>query len=321
MTSNVSSPASAKQRPSLVFLRRLLIMPMSPQHLTNPRWWPPSQQLLGKPHQNRDWLKSVESVRALCGLTDVANERLEPGRFEPLWSDEALADPPPLPANPSFKDQLAWNSAKAEQERRIAKNSTINAQCESWFKSKNHEYFILITDSMKKTQPGLRDLLRDRCDAGDGFYDGVAAMKTIKSRMKEQETNHPQHDYYDGVLELISKKRLQSGCSERDFLAIARRFLFDVNPFLRAPLTMATRSRRVHHPQDLPGRVRRGRGPAGGRAAARGRALQARHRPRPLRPHREPQGQVLRHPRRQRHRHRCTAGFVEVDTEPEDVEA
>ena len=54
-----------------------------------------------------------------------------------------------------------------EVRKRRAHNERVNKQAEAWFKTKNHEFFLLITDSMIKTHPGLRDTLRDRCALGE----------------------------------------------------------------------------------------------------------------------------------------------------------
>ena len=45
----------------------------------------------------------------------------------------------------------------------------------------------------------------------------------------------PHHDFYQKQLDTILKMQLPSGCSERDFLAVARRLIYDINPHLRAP--------------------------------------------------------------------------------------
>ena len=91
---------------------------------------------------------------------------------------------------------------------------------------------------MIKTHPGLRDMLRDRCALGGedkGYYDGVAAMTFVDRWCKKMHGHHPHHDFYQKCLETILKMTLPSGCSERDFLAISRRLVYDVNPHLRAP--------------------------------------------------------------------------------------
>ena len=49
------------------------------------------------------------------------------------------------------------------------------AQRDEWFSKGNNEYFELITSTMVKTNPGLRQVLRDRYYVGDGRFDGVAA--------------------------------------------------------------------------------------------------------------------------------------------------
>ena len=125
-----------------------------------------------------------------------------------------------------------------EVRKRRAHNERVNKQAEAWFKTKNHEFFLLITDSMIKTHPGLRDTLRDRCALGEedkGYYDGVAAMTFVDRWCKKMHGVHPHHDFFQKCLETIMKMNLPSGCSERDFLAIARRLVYDINPHLRAP--------------------------------------------------------------------------------------
>ena len=46
-----------------------------------------------------------------------------------------------------------------EVRKRRSHNERVSKQAEAWFKTKNHEFFILITDSMIKTHPGLRDMM------------------------------------------------------------------------------------------------------------------------------------------------------------------
>ena len=75
----------------------------------------------------------------------------------------------------------------------------------------NHEFFILITDSMLKTHPGLRDMLRDRCALGGedkGYFDGVAAMTFVDRWCKKMHGYHPHHDFYQKCLETILKMTL-----------------------------------------------------------------------------------------------------------------
>ena len=68
-----------------------------------------------------------------------------------------------------------------------------------------------------------------------GYYDGVAAMTVIDRWVKKMHSAEPHHDFYQKQLDVILKMLLPTGCSERDFLAVARRLVYDINPHLRAP--------------------------------------------------------------------------------------
>ena len=43
----------------------------------------------------------------------------------------------------------------------------------------NSQYFQVLTDSMLRTAPGMREILVERYAMGDGFYDGCGAMDYI----------------------------------------------------------------------------------------------------------------------------------------------
>jgi hypothetical protein len=130
---------------------------------------------LPKPHHARDWGRSLESALAQQELTDVARRELPAGLFPKLWSTEALEPPPDLPQGASFGDQLKWRSMRDEVEKRRAHNEQTKERRKDWWLKKNHEYFMLITDSMLKTNPALQDTLIDRYLVTDGYYDGCAA--------------------------------------------------------------------------------------------------------------------------------------------------
>ena len=99
----------------------------------------------------------------------------------------------------------------------------------------NNEYFALITDSMLVTNPGLRDLLRDRFHVDDGYYNGVGALEYVTTWIHSLHTRHPEHSFYENVLAELVKHRLPIGASAQSFSAVVRRFTHDINPFLRAP--------------------------------------------------------------------------------------
>jgi hypothetical protein len=67
-------------------------------------------------------------------------------------------------------------------------------------------------------------------------------MTFVTAWLQATAKNHPQHDFYQLAVDTLEKKRLPTGCTERDFMSVVRRFIFDCNPYLRAPFSVATRS-------------------------------------------------------------------------------
>ena len=100
------------------------------------------------------------------GLTSVCRDRLPAGTFDKMWSEEALKPPPPLPKDASWSDQMRHRNFVDELERRVSRNAQIKEQRDEWWKTSNNLLFTLITQSMEKTAPGLRQLLRERFHVG-----------------------------------------------------------------------------------------------------------------------------------------------------------
>lgn len=192
---------------------------------------------LPKPHALRAWGKWLEKERINRGLTDVAREQFPPGLFPKKWSKEALEPVEEPPADASWKDKQAYKLACLKLEERRAFNAQLKERKETWWRDRLNEYFDLLTSSMEDTQPGLREVLRSKFACGDGYYDGVAAMLYITAWIKNSLIHNPQHDYYDKGHRLIVEKRLGTGATDREFAAVARRWAFDINPFVRAPYT------------------------------------------------------------------------------------
>ena len=137
---------------------------------------------LARPDQTRDWATSLLSAVAAAGLTHISNARLPPGKFDDLYDAESLVDPPELPEGPSYADICRHKSMCDSVRQRRAHNARVKNEANAYFKTKNHEFFLLVTDSMIVTHPGLRELLRERCklDGSDtGLYDGVAADRHV----------------------------------------------------------------------------------------------------------------------------------------------
>ena len=188
-----------------------------------------------RPHVTRNWGKWLEKECIERGLTDVRHGKFTPGLFAKKWSARALEPVEELPEDATYKDKQAYRRECIELEKRLAFNKRLAEQKQTWWRDKLNEYFELITGSMERTQPGLREVLRERYHCGDGYYDGVAAMEYIKTWLKNSQLINPQYEHYEKGHSLVLEKRLAQGCSDREFQAVARRWAFDINPFLRAP--------------------------------------------------------------------------------------
>ena len=123
-----------------------------------------------------------------------------------------------------------------EIEKRMKFNQQLREEKEQWWLEHNHQLFIIITGSMEKTNPGLRDLLRDRYHVQDGYYAGYDALEYVQAWLQSVCARQPNHAFYEKVLEHMVSHRLPEGASAKDFTSVVRRFTSDVNPFLRAPL-------------------------------------------------------------------------------------
>ena len=192
---------------------------------------------LARPHHARDWFRSVESACAKHSLTDVIHYRLPKGKFAKLHSAEActLLDPPP--ADAPFKDKLSYRTHRDKIEERVKQNELVSEQRADWWLKNNHALFVLISDTMKHTAPQIHEYCRDRFEVEAGYFDGYATLEYIKAYLVDLAKRHPQFNVYESAAEVIVKKRLPPGCSEPEFSSVARRFIFDINPFQRAPLT------------------------------------------------------------------------------------
>ena len=188
-----------------------------------------------RPHLIRDWDRGLESTIAEEHLTDVAAERLPAGKFDSIWPPESLLPAPKLSRDATFSEQLSHRKFVDEIESRTRHNEKVMAERDTWFKDGNDRYFKIMTDTMVRTQPSLRQVLRDRCRLPEGRFDGVKARKLITKWVERLHTRNPQADYYEDIQHVILKKRLPEGASERAFAAVVRRYTHDVNPFTRSP--------------------------------------------------------------------------------------
>ena len=207
------------------------------QYTTNADALDPFPAGIPRPDHARNWGRKTESVLAARRLTDIAQGKITPGIFPPIWSARSIKDPEPLPEGASFRDKAAYESWACKIEERKGHNKQIKLQRETYWRDKNNELFTLLTDSMMHTNPGLREILRSKYHTGDGYYDGAAALKFVELWLLMLQRDSPQNDFYEKAARIIQDKRLPEGCGDREFQAVCRRFAYDINPFLRAPYT------------------------------------------------------------------------------------
>lgn len=196
-----------------------------------------------RPHAIDEFKRSLESKLATDDLTDIALKRVPAGKFDSLWPEAALQDPAPLPAKASWSDNDRYRRALVEVESRKRTNARIKAQRTEWYSKGNDEYFHVIADSMRETNPTLRTTLRDEYYLSDGRYDGCAAAEHVEKWVKKELDKSPQFDFYDNILNGIVAKRLPEGCPARVFTKLTRRVLHSINPYIRAPYTGAALGR------------------------------------------------------------------------------
>ena len=146
---------------------------------------------LPRPDDIRNWGVSVEAALTHHGLTEVASGSIPDGTFDKIWSDRALVPLPAPPDGASWGDMMKYRQHLDEIEKRKAHNETIMAKRRTYWRDKTNVLFQLLTDSMVRTAPALRDTLRAKYARGDGFYDGVGAKAYIESWCRVMATIAP----------------------------------------------------------------------------------------------------------------------------------
>ena len=162
-----------------------------------------------KPHEARAWGRSLDSTLTKHeGLSSVARNRLPPGMFPKLWSEDALKPPPKLPKDATFRDQMSHRNMVDEIEKRTNQNATVIEQREEWWKTNNNLLFTIMTDSMIKSNPGLRDAMRERFHVIDGYYSGYDGLVFVQQYVEGIMERNPQHDHYEKLAKHFEDHRL-----------------------------------------------------------------------------------------------------------------
>ena len=185
-----------------------------------------------KPHKMAAYGRSLEQVTVELNLSDVSRNQLPAGRFAAPFSDASVADLPELPDDPTPRDKLGHIKAMADLEVRRAHNRKVDDEIRTYWRDMSHLYFLLITGSMERTNPAMRERLRDLYHVGGGYYDGVGAMEYVTEWVRKMHARNPSYDLYERLSTLILQKRLQIGCRESDFLAVTRKYIYGITNFI-----------------------------------------------------------------------------------------
>ena len=103
-----------------------------------------------KPHETRMWGQSLDEVLTKTpGLSSVVRNRLPAGKFPKLWSKQALAPPPALPKDATFRDKMSHRSMLDTIEDRTNHNALVKEQREDWWLNNNHLVFQIITECQR----------------------------------------------------------------------------------------------------------------------------------------------------------------------------
>jgi hypothetical protein len=168
-----------------------------------------------KRHVARQWGRDMDARLTSIGKTCVARNKLPPGMFRKPWSKEALELPPAPSAKASYKDLLSYRQWTDEIERRMNDNAQLAEQKEQWWLENNNKYFTELTEGMRRTNPGLRDLLRERHHVQDGYFNGVGALESIDRWLKEMHRRFPDFAFYESAMNVLESKRLHAGSPAR----------------------------------------------------------------------------------------------------------
>jgi hypothetical protein len=158
------------------------------------------------------------------GLTSVARNKLPPGMFRKPWSQDALELPLAPPSQrASYKDQLAYRQMADEIERRLNENAQLAEQKQQWWLEHNNQYFTELTEGMRRTNPGLRDMLREKHHVQDGYYNGVGCLESIDAWLKDMHRRFPDFAFYEAAMAVLESKRLPTGAQPADFDSLVSR--------------------------------------------------------------------------------------------------
>ena len=165
---------------------------------------------------------------------ELAQNTLPLGKFDPIYPD-TMFEEIRLPRDASTSERLSHRRWAESQTKMRLHNDKVKAARDAWWSNALNLYFELITSTMVKHQPNLRDRLRQTCYLGEGRYDGLRAMKDVSTWIEKQHVLVPQTDLYDGLLARALSNRPGEGVSDENFLKLTHQLIHEIVPFMRAP--------------------------------------------------------------------------------------
>jgi hypothetical protein len=153
------------------------------------------------------------------------------------YPEDMVEEPKPLAKGATDADRRDFDKEAARRFERRRENKEIELKIAVAVRDDESSLFTLLSDSMKETNPGLRDNLRElyQVSGAPGHFTGSTALAKIKADLTAQVAEGTYDKYYDEVLRHHETNRLKEGCLPSEFSAKVRTFVHYTNPFLRRP--------------------------------------------------------------------------------------
>ena len=191
-----------------------------------------------KPHEIKIYFDALVECIAKNKLSNTADGKL-PSRVAHLikYPENMAEEPPPLARTATDSDRRDHERESSRRFDRRRENSEIDLKKAVAVRDDESLLFTLITDSMKETNPGLRDNLREtyKVSGAPGHFTGSTALAKIRADLAAQVAEGTYDKFYEEALRWQEANRLKEGCTPTEFSARTRTFVHYTNPFLRRP--------------------------------------------------------------------------------------
>jgi hypothetical protein len=210
-----------------------------------------------KPHEIKIYFDAFVECVAKNRLSNTVDGKL-PSRVAHLtkYPEDMVEEPKPLAKGATDADRRDFDKEAARRFERRRENKEIELKIAVAVRDDESSLFTLLSDSMKETNPGLRDNLRElyQVSGAPGHFTGSTALAKIKADLTAQVAEGTYDKYYDEVLRHHETNRLKEGCLPSEFSAKVRTFVHYTNPFLRETI-QGRRDRKIYHREHLTERV------------------------------------------------------------------